>query len=66
MWEFPCTVWHGILFMWPLREGVTFDKLAWAVKGASQRWEDAFEFKLIGDLDEVDFTLAVFAMAWEL
>lgn len=28
--------------------------------------EDAFEFKLIGDLDEVDFTLAVFAMSWEL
>lgn len=28
----------GILIMWPLREGITFDKLGWSVKGASRRW----------------------------
>lgn len=66
MWEFPCRQWRNIYFTWPLKGDWEYDKLAYACREASNRWQNAFEFECIGDLDAVDFTVAVFSMTWQL
>lgn len=64
-YQFPRRSWILDSGPLPLPEGATDLKLLWAGRGASLRWK-ALETADIGDVDAMDFVLAVFDLAERL
>lgn len=64
---FPREQWDNVPFVWPIFDDTSeLDKCQWAGKEASLRWRNAFDNRDMGELDVVDFAVAVFDKADEL